>query len=699
MQKQNLLIEIGTEELPPDGLFELGEAFAQTLRNLCSEAGFDSKQAYSFATPRRIAARLDALIETQADRIIKRKGPLIEKAYDEDGNPLPAAIGFAKSCGVEISELQIIETKNEQRLYIEKTVKGQNIKDCIAVLLEQTLQQLPMSKRMRWGDTDYAFIRPIHWVLTLYGEQTLKLEVAGITSGKHTYGHRYHFPNALAVSHADDYENLLEQQAKVIPSFKKRLQKISLQIEEVAQLGKVQTNNHLLKQVTSIVEWPIAVSGRFDKCFLSLPAIVISKILEKDQKCFTVLAEDGTLAPEFIVIANIESTDPDALRHGYERVVEPRLKDANFFVDQDRKHSLAHYADSLDKLVFHQRLGNLADKVARITNISLAIAQYLSESDSDYGFDQHDKDAIKRAAYLCKADLRTSIVCEYTELAGYIGSYYAECDGEPSAICRAIRQHIKPVRAGDSLPEEKVAIVLAIADRLDTLVGIFGTGEYPSGSRDPYALRRASLALIRILTEYQLDLDLAMWVEQSQQQYDGKVKEEGVARLLDYLQERLKHYFIECEFSSDRVDAVSVNRPLHCHDMQQCLLTLQSFMQMSESVELAVATKRIRNILKNNLSKNIGEFDPEALYDDAERRLFEAFNKRSPQVQTLIDHGDYLEALKTLAQLREPIDNFFDKVLVMSENEAEKNNRLGLLYQIDRLFMQIVDFSKLQLEE
>ena len=699
MQRQNLLIEIGTEELPPDGLFELGEAFAQTLKRLCGDAGFDSEQTHSFATPRRVAARLDALVETQADQTIKRKGPLIAKAYDKDGNPLPAAIGFAKSCKVAMSELQIVEIKDEQRLYVEKTVKGQNINDCIAALLEQTLQQLPMSKRMRWGDTDYEFIRPIHWVLALYGEQTLELEVAGITAGKHTYGHRYHCPDALSVPHADHYENLLEQQAKVIPSFKKRLQKISLQIEKVAQLGKVQTNDTLLEQVTSIVEWPIAVSGRFDERFLNLPAIVIGKILEKDQKCFTILAEDGTLAPEFIVIANIESTDPDALRHGYERVIEPRLKDANFFIDQDRKHSLAHYADSLDKLVFHHRLGNLADKVARITDISRAIAQHLSVSDNAYDFDRHDKDAIERAAHLCKADLRTGIVCEYPELAGYIGGYYAECDGEPTTICRAIRQHIKPVRAGDSLPEEKIAIVLAIADRLDTLVGIFGISEYPSGSRDPYALRRASLALIRILSEYQLDLDLAVWVEQSRQRYAEKVKAEGVVRLSDYLKERLKHYFIECGFSGDRVDAVATNRPLHCHDMHQRLLKLQSFMQMPQSTELVAATKRIRNILKNNLPENIGELDPAALNDDAEYRLYEVFNKRSPQVRTLIKHGDYLEALKTLAQLHDPIDNFFDKVLVMSKNETKKNNRLTLLYQIDCLFMQIVDFSALQLEE
>ena len=359
------------------------------------------------------------------------------------------------------------------------------------------------------------------------------------------------------------------------------------------------------------------------------------------------------------MVANIESTDPNALRHGYERVVEPRLKDASFFISQDRKHSLAHYADSLDTLTFHRQLGNLADKVTRIAHISLAIAQHLSESDSAYDFNKHDKEAIEQAAHLCKADLRTSIVCEYPELAGYIGSYYAECDGESATICRAIRQHIKPLRAGDSLPEEKTAIVLAVADRLDTLVGIFGAGEYPSGSRDPYALRRASLALIRLLTEYQLDLDLAAWVDRSRQSYTVEIKEEGVARLLDYLKERLKHYFIDCGFSGDRVDAVGTNHPLHCYDMQQRLLKLQRFMQMPQSSALAAATKRIRNILKNNLNENIKEVNREALNDDAECRLYGAFNERSSKVQALIQDKDYLEALKVLAQLRDPIDDFF----------------------------------------
>ena len=697
MQRQNLLIEIGTEELPPDGLFELGEAFALNLKKLCNEAGFDSEQAHSFVTPRRIAARLDALLETQADQTIKRKGPLVEKAYDKDGNPLPAAIGFAKSCEVEVSELQVIE--DEQRLYVQKTVKGQNIRECIPMLLKQTLEQIPMSKRMRWGNNDYEFIRPIHWVLALYGNQPLELELMGVAAGKHTYGHRYHCPEALIVPHADHYEELLEQQAKVIPSFEKRLQRISLQIEDVAQLGKVQANDGLLKQVASIVEWPIAISGRFDKSFLKLPAMVIAKILEKDQKCFTVLAADETLAPEFIVIANIESADPNALRHGYERVVEPRLKDASFFINQDRKHSLAYYANSLDKLTFHHQLGSLADKVERIAHIALAIAQHLSESDSAYDFDKGDKEAIAHAAHLCKADLRTSIVCEYPELAGYIGGYYAECDGEAAVICRAIRQYIKPVRAGDSLPTEKTAIVLAIADRLDTLVGIFGAGEYPSGSRDPYALRRASLALIRILTEYQLDLDLTMWVDRSRQSYAAEVKAEGIERLLAYLKERLKHYFIDCGFSGDRVDAVGTEHPLHCYDIQQRLRKLQSFMQMHQSSALAAATKRIRNILKNNLNANSKEVNREALNNDAECRLYEALNERSPQVQALIKDRDYLEALKILAQLRDPIDDFFDKVLVMSKDEDEKNNRLALLYQIDCLFMQIADFSELQLEE
>ena len=697
MQRQNLLIEIGTEELPPDGLFELGEAFAANLKKLCDEAGFDSEQVHAFVTPRRIAARLDALNEIQADRLIKRKGPLVAKAYDENGKPLPAAVGFAKSCDVAISELQILE--DEQRLYVEKTVKGKSIQDCIEALLKQLLEQLPTSKRMRWGDTDYEFIRPVHWVLALYGNVPLELKVMGISSGRHTYGHRYHCPEPLAVSHADDYEQILERQAKVIPSFERRLQRVGATVKAAAQLGEAQINDNLLQQVASIVEWPIAVCGHFNESFLKLPAAVITKILEKEQKCFTVLSADGALAAEFIAVANIESTDPSALRRGYERVVEPRLKDADFFIRQDRKNPLGYYADSLDQLTFHQQLGSLAAKVERIKNISLAVAQHLSVSESVGDFDSPDIELIEKSARLCKADLRTGIVCEYPELAGFIGSYYAECDGESPPICRAIRQHIKPLRSGDPLPEEKIAIVLAIADRLDTLVGIFGSGEYPSGSRDPYALRRASLALIRIVAEHRLDLDLAEWVVKSRQSYAAEISDDGIARLLDYLKERLKHYFIDCGFSSDSVDAMSVYRPLHCYDMQRRLLELRGFMQLPQSAELAAATKRIRNILKNNFSEDMKEVNQSLLNNDAERMLYEAYNERSPQISALIKSKDYLEALKVLAQLREPIDNFFDKVLVMSENEDERNNRLALLYRIDCLFMQIVDFSELCLEE
>lgn len=697
MQKQNLLIEIGCEELPPDGLFELGEAFATNLKTICNEAGFGSGAASSFATPRRIAARIESVTRTQADRSVKRKGPLAAKAYDKDGKPTAAAIGFAKSCEVELSELQILE--NEQRLYVEKTVKGQNIKDCMPMLLKQTLEQLPISKRMRWGDTDYEFIRPLHWVLALYGDTVLELEVMGITAGNQTYGHRYHCREPATVPHADDYEEILEQHAKVIPSFTKRLQRVSRQVEETARLGKVQIDDKLLAQVTSIVEWPIAISGHFDKSFLKLPAAVITKILEKEQKCFTVLTKRDSLTAEFIVVANIESSDPQAVRHGYERVVEPRLKDAEFFIDQDRKYRLSHYAKSLDKLVFHQQLGSLADKVSRIEHIALAVAQHLNNSEGAYGFDLKDEEPIKKSARLCKADLRTAIVCEYPELAGFIGSYYAECDGETETICRAVHQHIKPLRAGDSLPEDKIAVVLAIADRLDTLVGIFGIGEYPSGSRDPYALRRASLALIRIAVEYQLDLDLAKWVIESRRSYTAKIADDGIKRLLDYLKERLKHYFIDCGFSGDRVEAMNVNRPLHCHDMHQRLLKLQSFMQMPQSAALATATKRIRNILKNNFNRKTMQIDRSALNNDAESRLYAALNERDSKIRQLVAGKDYLEALKTLAELRNPIDDFFDKVLVMSENESEKNNRLALLYQIDCLFMQVVDFSELQLEE
>ena len=697
MQRQNLLIEIGSEELPPSGLLELGEAFAANLKQACNEAGFGGEQVHAFVTPRRIAARLEAVAEAQSDQLIKRKGPLIDKAYDKDGKPLPAAIGFAKSCGVAVSELQILE--HEQRLYVQKTVSGQSIKDCMPALLQQTLERLPTGKRMRWGSDDYEFIRPLHWLLALYGDMPLELEVMGIGSGNHTYGHRYHKPEPLIVPHADDYEKLLEQQAKVIPSFDKRLQQIKSTVTAIAKSGELQINDSLLAQVTSIVEWPVAICASFEQSFLKLPAPVITEILEKEQRCFTVLATDGSLASEFVVVANIESSDRQALRNGYERVVRPRLKDADFFINQDRKHPLKHYADSLDGLDFHQRLGSLADKVKRIEALSLAIAQHLSASASAYDFNQGEMEFIKQSARLCKADLRTDIVCEYPELAGFIGSYYAQCDGEVAQVCSAILQHTKPLRAGDSLPQDKIAMLLAIADRLDTLVGIFGIGEYPTGSRDPYALRRASLALIRIIGEYQLDLDLAEWVIKSRQCYTVEIAEDGIAKLLDYLQDRLKHYLIECGFSGDRVAAVSVSRPLHSPDIYRRLLELQSFMQMPQSAELAAANKRIHNILKNNLSENIKEVNQKAFTTDAEHSLYQAFNELNSQVQKLIKQGNYLAALKVLLQLRDPIDNFFDKVLVMSENEGERNNRLALLHQIDCLFMRIADFSELRLDE
>ena len=696
MQRQNLLIEIGSEELPPTRLFELGEAFAASLQKACNEAGFDSGKAHSFVTPRRIAARLEAVAGVQADQTITRKGPLVNKAYDKDGNPLPAAIGFAKACGVEVSELKIL--KDENRLYVQKTVTGKPINDCVAQLLEQALEQLPIAKRMRWGNEDYEFIRPIRWLLALYGEVALSIKVMGITSATHTYGHRYHKPEPLTVTHADNYEDILERSGMVIPSFAIRLQKVKSQVLVATQSGTAQINDELLAQVTSIVEWPVAMSASFDKSFLKLPLTVITEILEKEQRCFTVLAADGSLAAEFIVVANIESTNPQSLRHGYERVVKPRLKDAEFFINQDRKYPLSYYARSLDTLTFHHQLGSLADKVERIAKLAVAIAGYLASTPDVYHFDPANIELIEKAAALCKADLKTSIVCEYPELAGFIGGYYAECDGEESAVCQAIQQHLRPRRAGDTLPQENIAIVLAIADRLDTLVGIFGCGEYPSGSRDPYALRRASLALIRIVTEHQLNLDLATWLSNSRQNYSAELVADGMTKLSAYLKERLKHYFIDCGFSGDKVEAVSVVRPLHGHDIHQRLCALRQVMQLPQSSALAAATKRIHNILKSYSADDLKEINPTALHDDAEYKLYEAYSARSMQVQALIEKRDYLEALKVLAQLRQPIDNFFDQVLVMSEDADERNNRLALLHRIQCLFMQIVDFSALQAE-
>lgn len=692
MQKDNLLVEIGTEELPPKLLPALGDNFAQLLGKTCKESGFDYQQSHAFITPRRIAARLEGLVATQANQLIERKGPLVSQAYDKSGKPLPAAIGFAKSCNVEIEDLQL--TDDQQRLYVKRKLAGQHIKDCLEDLLVRVLDELSAGKRMRWGDTPYEFPRPVRWIVTLYGNELIKLSLMGINSDRVTYGHLYHCHSALTLASADVYEEVLEQHGKVIPSFDRRMQRIQKQLSRVATCGATQIDEALLEEVTAIVEWPVAVSGQFNQNFLELPATVISKVLQTEQKSFVVTKKDGSLAAEFITVANIESNDQHSLRLGYQRVVHPRLEDARFFITQDRKYNLEHYASKLDGLVFHQRLGTMADKVTRLTQLSALIADRMNT----IGIKTNQK-TVARAAHLSKADLSTRMVREYGELTGFLGAYYAQLDGESATVCKAIEQYLMPVRARDTVPKEPVAIALAIADRVDTLVGIFGIGELTSGSRDPYALRRNSLALIRIIDENNIDLDAEEWVAESRKIYHEQIDEEGVAKLLDYLVERLKHYFIDHKFTSGEVEAVSAIRPLRICDVRERLLRMREFMQLPQTTELAEATKRIRNILRKNTGERVDAMKPEQLHADAEQQLYQSFCERREQVDQLIQDENYLDALKVLAQLRKPIAKFFDEVMVMSENANERHNRLALLHAIDGLFIRIADFSKLNLEE
>ena len=687
MQKNSLLVEIGTEELPPKHLASLGNSFAQLLGKACQEAGFDYQQSCAFVTARRIAARLEEFTATQADQIIERTGPLLSQAYDQNAKPLPAAIGFAKSCGVAVEDLQ--RTEDQQRLYVKRTLKGQHIRDCLEDLLVRVLDELPAGKRMRWGSTQYEFPRPVRWVLILYGDELINLSVMGVRSDTTSSGHRYQGCTTVTLNHADAYEEVLEEQGKVIPSFEKRLQRIKQQLAAVEVSGTPQIDATLLEEVAAIVEWPLAVVGRFDKSFLELPAAVVAKVLQTEQKSFTVIKKDGSLAPEFITIANIESSDLHNLRDGYQRVIHPRLDDARFFIAQDRKYNLEHYASMLGDLVFHQDLGSVADKVARLAQLSVAIAKRIKA----------DEQVVARAAQLSKADLATRIVREYVGLAGFLGAHYAQLDGEADAVCKAIEQHLMPLRARDPVPRELSAVALAIADRVDTLVGIFGVGEIASGSRDPYALRRNCLALIRIIDENDIDLDIEEWIVESQKIYRGQIEQAGVTKLIEYLIERLKHYFLEREFTVGEVEAVAAVRPLRICDVRARLLGMHEFMQLPQTTELAAATKRIRNILRKNSSGQAQTMNPEQMHAHAERELYQSFYQQREQVEHLIKNENYLDALKVLAQLHKPIAQFFDEVMVMSENEDEKHNRLALLHAVDGLFIRIADFSKLNLEE
>ena len=687
--QSNLILEIGTEELPPKPLLKLSQAFARALGTGLDQAGLGYTEIKPYATSRRLAAMVTELASAQADKKITKRGPSLTAAYDDTGQPTPAALGFAKSCGVDISAIETMENDQGRWLCYSIRETGKQTIDLIAEIVETALTDLPIPKRMRWGDGDIEFIRPVHWALILYGKEKVKCTVLGVTADNKTNGHRFHCPNPITLETADDYCRQLEKIGKVIVDFKQRKTMIEQAVKAKARaLGGIPLlDTELLNETTALVEWPVIISGKFAENFLQLPREVLAVVMQTQQKYFPVMGKNNHLLPSFIAVTNIESKAPELIRHGNERVIAARLADAEFFWRQDQTTSLADLTKKLASIVFQQKLGHLGDKTRRIT----ALAKYLAKQLN------YDTLAAQRAGELCKCDLLTGMVNEFPELQGIMGRYYALNNGESQEIAQALDEHYMPRDAKGQLPRTPTGQILAIADKLDTLVGMFAIGKAPTGAKDPFALRRAALGILRIIIEGKLDLDLKASLEQAAENYaEINIKATIISKIFDFMTERLRQYYFELGIALDSFAAVLARRPVKPYDFHQRLHAITEFRKLPEAESLVAANKRISNILKKAKSWQGTPFNPALLQEQAEKTLAEALSELSQQIKPLLAQGNYQTTLSNLAILKNAVDAFFDEVMVMCDDETLRNNRLALLAELRDLFLKTADLSKLQ---
>lgn len=689
MSTRNLLIEIGTEELPPKALNKLSDAFSAGIVSGLQEAGIKFEKVNSFAAPRRLAVLINSVDESQADRDIEKRGPAIKAAYDKDGNATKAAQGFAQGCGVDVKDLQTMSTDKGEWLVFRMQEKGKATTELVAAIVDQSLAKLPIPKRMRWGDSNAEFVRPVHWVVMLFGHDVIDAEILGIKSGRESRGHRFHHPEMINLQSPDDYLTRLKSPGFVMVDRDERMQSVKLQAEKAAKkLGGIALiDEGLLQEVSALVEWPVAVSGDFDKEFLEVPAESLISSMQDHQKYFPVVDKQGALLPHFITISNIESKNVSKVKDGNERVIRPRLADAKFFWDQDARATLESRIESLDKVVFQAKLGSLGDKSRRVAKIAETIAKELNEN-TEYA---------KRAALLSKCDLMTEMVYEFTDLQGVMGRYYALNDGEASEVADALDEQYMPRFAGDNLPAGKTGQILSLADKLDTLLGIFAIGQKPTGEKDPFALRRAALGVLRILIECKLDLDLKELLTYAADNYAKDLQaHKAIADVVSFILDRLKVYYTSQQISFDVYDAVIALKPTRPVDFDRRVHAVNEFRKLDEAESLAAANKRIGNILKKIKGELPGLINIDLLQETAEKHLHDQLQIMSSEVMPRLDAGDYSSALQQLAGLRDPVDAFFDQVMVMADDEALKNNRIALLNQLHGLFIKAADLSRLQ---
>lgn len=683
-----LLIEIGTEELPPKALPRLSAAFAAGLHKALTDAGLEFGTLTPYAAPRRLALSIAEVPARQPDRVEQRRGPALKAAFDGDGNPTRAALGFARSCGVEVEALGRVASGNGEWLAYEAHVPGRAIGELVGDMVEQALTALPIPKRMRWGAGEVEFVRPVHWIVALHGSDVLPCRVLGLEAGRVTRGHRFHHGGDIALATADAYADTLADSGHVLASFEARRARILGQVSawcEEAGLGAV-LDPELVDEVTALVEWPAVIDGSFDRDFLALPEEVLIASMQGHQKYFPLRDGDGRLANRFLTISNIESTAPNLVRDGNERVIRPRLADADFFYRSDRTQPLAERVAGLADMLFEKRLGTLGDKTRRVERLAARIATACGA----------DTATVERAAHLARADLLSAMVGEFPELQGTMGDYYARADGEDAAVATAIGEFYQPRFAGDQIPASAAGRCIALADKLDTLVGIFGIGLAPTGDKDPYALRRAALGSLRILIEGDIDLDLLDVLETARAIYGEVALADDVAsQVHGYMRERLRGYYQDRGVPGDVCTAVLATAPSAPREIARRIAAVTEFRALDAAAALAAANKRIGNILKKLDAPPPGTWSAAHLVDAAEQALATDIEALQPDLETAFAAHAYDTYLARLAGLRGAVDRFFDEVMVMCDDAALRENRLALLNHLHGLFGRVADIGRL----
>ena len=686
--QENFLVEIGTEELPPKALKTLATSFADNVEAELNQAGLSFDKIEWFAAPRRLAVKVLNLATQQPSKEIEKRGPAVSAAFDAEGKPTKAAEGWARGCGITVEQAERIATDKGEWLVHRAKIEGQPTKNLLNDIVANALAKLPIPKPMRWADKTVQFIRPVHTVTMLLGDELIEGEILGVSSARTIRGHRFLGEKECEIQHADPYPQLLREKGSVVADFNERKAEIlaKSQAKATALGGVADIEESLLEEVTSLVEYPNVLAAKFEERFLAVPAEALVYTMKGDQKYFPIYDKDGKLLPHFIFVSNINPEDPTAIIEGNEKVVRPRLTDAEFFFKTDLKQKLVDRLPRLETVLFQQQLGTLKDKTDRIEQLAGEIAKQIGA----------DEAKAKRAGLLSKCDLMTNMVFEFTDTQGVMGMHYARHDGEDEEVAVALNEQYMPRFAGDELPKSLVASAVALADKFDTLTGIFGIGQAPKGSADPFALRRAALGALRIIVEKNLPLDLEDLVKKSAALFGDKLTNQSVvADVVDFMLGRFRAWYQDEGIAVDVIQAVLARRPTRPADFDARVRAVSHFRTLDSAEALAAANKRVSNILAK-ADAAIGEINLTACVEPAEKALAEAVLALRTEVQPLIAQGDYTAVLDKLANLRAPVDSFFDNVMVNAEDPALRQNRLAILNTLQGLFLQVADISVLQ---